>query len=329
MNKSRLLQELFVIIFITLFSSATFAAERYVINTKDDNFFENFVSDTSLLLTPDLRKIISANFDTVVNNSKFQPQPNSSWLPKPNPRIKLNTIYNRISSDNIKENFAYLVNPIVEIACSSPSQNDPMGDKSSKCIKQMLKYPVIQTIEINYVYDSNKTFEQIVSSLSGLNDINRYQQMVISMADIMNKSFEKIGQKTVSLNAFVTKYPLALQTSSLGGSKVTSSSLRGGGSCQKPTHSNSSSISAAKQYRTDMMSYQHCLDLELARAGGTPTRNNSAASGVGSYPQQKDPGPCMGDCGSEMGICQSQCMGNGSCIARCAESHGRCVARCN
>ena len=43
----------------------------------------------------------------------------------------------------------------------------------------------------------------------------------------------------------------------------------------------------------------------------------------------KDPGPCIGACGAEQGICISQCQGNGQCIGNCAAAHGRCVARCH
>ena len=31
-------------------------------------------------------------------------------------------------------------------------------------------------------------------------------------------------------------------------------------------------------------------------------------------------GQCMGDCASELGICISQCNGDGQCISRCAAS---------
>lgn len=46
-------------------------------------------------------------------------------------------------------------------------------------------------------------------------------------------------------------------------------------------------------------------------------------------PPARDIGQCMGDCGSEQGICISQCGSNGQCIGNCAAAHGRCVARCN
>ncbi len=44
---------------------------------------------------------------------------------------------------------------------------------------------------------------------------------------------------------------------------------------------------------------------------------------------QKDPGPCIGQCGAEQGMCIAQCNGKGECIAQCNAAHGRCVARCH
>ncbi len=40
-------------------------------------------------------------------------------------------------------------------------------------------------------------------------------------------------------------------------------------------------------------------------------------------------GQCHALCGSEEGICMSQCQGNGLCISNCASSLGRCVAGCS
>lgn len=41
-----------------------------------------------------------------------------------------------------------------------------------------------------------------------------------------------------------------------------------------------------------------------------------------------DPGPCIGDCGAELGMCIAQCRGDASCISYCQQAHGRCIARC-
>ena len=62
-----------------------FAAENVTIETKNDNFFENLISDTLYLLDPDLKKIIADDFDNVVSNSKFALQVNS-WKPRANPK---------------------------------------------------------------------------------------------------------------------------------------------------------------------------------------------------------------------------------------------------
>ena len=43
----------------------------------------------------------------------------------------------------------------------------------------------------------------------------------------------------------------------------------------------------------------------------------------------RNPGPCIGACTNEQGICMSYCMGDGTCIGNCAASHGRCVSRCH
>ena len=43
----------------------------------------------------------------------------------------------------------------------------------------------------------------------------------------------------------------------------------------------------------------------------------------------RDPGPCIGACAAEQGICIANCQGNVQCIGQCAAAHGRCVARCN
>lgn len=55
-------------------------------------------------------------------------------------------------------------------------------------------------------------------------------------------------------------------------------------------------------------------------------QNQSRETGTAN--SAKDPGPCIGECGSEQGICISNCDGNGQCIGNCAAAEGRCVARC-
>jgi len=47
---------LLIILFVVFSYEISFAAESIVIETKTDNLFENIVSDTLLLLDPDLKK---------------------------------------------------------------------------------------------------------------------------------------------------------------------------------------------------------------------------------------------------------------------------------
>ncbi len=199
---------LLMILVIVFSCEITFAAENITIETKTGNFFENLVSDTLLLLDPDLKKIIADDFDHVVTNSKFE-LPVNSWKPRPNPKIRLAVIYDRFNSNNVKESLASLVQPVVEIACS-PQKHDPLSEYQSKCIKEMFGYPIIQSIEIKYTYDSGKTKEQYITDLTGLNNSNRYQQIVRTTADIMNSVYEKVSKKNVAKNVNIIKNPLKL-----------------------------------------------------------------------------------------------------------------------
>ena len=197
------------IIFILIAFSCgnSFSAERIVIETKNDNFFENVVSDTLLLLDPELKKIIADDFAHVVNESRFNVQVNS-WKPRRSPKGVLVDIYNDTNKNNIKYSFASAIQPIVELACTK--RNDQLNDLQSKCIKELFKYPIIHTIQFRYTYDSKKTIEQDMASLSDLNDGNRYQQIVRIVADIMNRAFEKAVNKHVIKNVLVVKYPLPI-----------------------------------------------------------------------------------------------------------------------
>jgi hypothetical protein len=161
-----------------------------------------------LLLDPNLRKIIADDFNNVVNNSKFQVQVNS-WKPRQNPKIKLALIYNNTNSNNIRESFASLVQPVVEIACT-PQNHDPLNEHQSKCIKELFKYPIIETIKIGYTYRPNTTIDQNIAYLSGLTDKYRYQQIVCTVADILNGAYEKVSKKNVTKSVNFTKYPLNL-----------------------------------------------------------------------------------------------------------------------
>lgn len=202
----------------------TSAAERITIETKSSDFFENLVSDTLLLLDSDLKKAIDDDFVHVLTNSRFTLQVNS-WKPRPNPKTKLANIYKNINSNNIKENFASLVQPVVEIACS-PQQYDPMNEYQLRCIKELFTYPINQPIEFKYTYKPNKTIDQFIADLTGLNISNRYQQIVNTTADILNSAFENVRKKDVVRSVNVFKYPLKLVSTGVAtGSTTTISSV--------------------------------------------------------------------------------------------------------
>ena len=138
---------LLVSLFFAFVGVNAFAAENITIETKNINFFENLISDTLYLLDPDLKKIIADDLDNVVSNSKFKLQVNS-WKPRTNPKTRLATVYDRINRSNLKESISSLVQPVVEIACSS-QKHDPLNNYQSECIKELFTYPIIQQIEIN------------------------------------------------------------------------------------------------------------------------------------------------------------------------------------
>jgi len=64
-------------------------------------------------------------------------------------------------------------------------------------------------------------------------------------------------------------------------------------------------------------------DIQIMKSRPALSKSRSASSAI------KDPGPCIGGCGAEQGICIAGCQGNGICISNCAAAHGRCVARCH
>jgi len=198
---------LLVVFFIVFNCDNSFAFERIAIETKNDNFFENVVSDTLLLMDPYLRKIIAADFAHVVDRSEFNVQVNS-WKPRPSPKRVLNDIYNDSNMNNIKESFASLGQPVVELACTQ--RNDQLNEYQTKCIKELFKYPIIHTIQIRYIYNPKKTIEQNIILLSNLNDGNRYQQIVSTIAEIMNSAFEKAQNIQVVKDVLVVKYPLGM-----------------------------------------------------------------------------------------------------------------------
>lgn len=287
MNKKNLKQRfpkniginLLVILLIVISCEITFATENITSETKTGNLFENIVSDTLLLLDPDLKKIIADDFNHVVNNSKFQVQVNS-WKPRPNPKIRLASIYNNTNSNNIRESFASLVQPVVEIACT-PQKYDPLNEYQSKCIKELFNYPIIETIKISYTFRPNTTIDQNIANLSGLNDKYRYHQIVCTIADILNGAYEKVSKKNVTKNVNFTKHPLPIVATGVSSGSGRSYGNTGAStnSCRKPSppttrinsisgHTVTYKTDNYEQYNIDMKEYEHCLDIEKIKVGG-------------------------------------------------------------
>jgi hypothetical protein len=126
----------------------SFASENITIETENTNFFMNFVTDTLLLLDPDLKMLLKDDIENIIIRSKFELQPNS-WRPKPNPKNRLSTVYSYITNNELKDTFADLVQPVVEIACT-PSKYDPLNVLSSKCVKGMLTYSADSSLKCNF-----------------------------------------------------------------------------------------------------------------------------------------------------------------------------------
>lgn len=247
----------------------TFAAENIVIQTESSGFFFNIISDATLLLDPDLKKIIANDFDHIVNKSKFNYQ-GDNWPPRINSKVMISNIYSDINKNNIKESMARLVQPVVEAACTS-QRYDPLNDFAPKCIKKLLNYSIITKIEIKYDYKSKKNIDMYTADLIGLNDSNRYQQMVRTVADIMNSAYENISKKAVVKSANLIKNPIPLVQLiglSSSGAHETSSSISIS-KCTKPFAPFSNS--EVQRYNIEIEEYRHCLDLEKIRAGASPS----------------------------------------------------------
>lgn len=241
-----------------------FAYEKFNIETQTSDFFSNIISDSTLLLDSDLKRIINNDLDRIVTNSKFAYK-GYAWPPRTDPKVLLRNIYSDIDKKNLGESLARIIEPVVEIACT-PKQYDPLNSISPKCIKNTLAYPVITQIEIIYLFESKKSIDQYIYELNGLNDNNRYQQMVHTIADIMNSAFEKISKKNIFKTVDLVKYPLPnfaySRTGSDNGSSSTSSN------CSKPSMSSiGSGLKRQQDYQADMIEYKHCLDMEKIKAG--------------------------------------------------------------
>ncbi|NJD38075.1 MAG: hypothetical protein FIA89_07090 [Geobacter sp.] len=126
------------------------SSEAINVTSPGPGFFENVVLDSLLLMDGELQQTLAADIAYLVKTAHFTPQANS-WIPKPHPKGRLLNIYNSLNTGNLKDSFTSMVAPVVEMACMS-QQYDPMNDSSSKCVSRILKYPIIETIQINYSY---------------------------------------------------------------------------------------------------------------------------------------------------------------------------------
>lgn len=293
---------LLTILLIVFSCEIIFATENITIETKTDNFFENFISDTILLLDTDLKKIIVDDLAHVVANSKFELVVNN-WKPRSSPKIKLVNIYDRFNSDNIKESLAALAQPVVEIACSS-QKYDPLNEYQSRCIKDMFKYPIIQPIEIKYIYKSGKTKEQHIANLTGLNDSNRYQQMVRTTADIMNSVYEKVCKKNITKSVNIIKYPLTFVA-------VKSAGNRSSQSCSLDAEICSAGCYGKWKCQSDCRAAEAQCKKEVMNS--KPSANKTT---------------CSTTCSLDAKICSAGCYGDWKCQSDCRAAEARCKKAC-
>lgn len=197
------------IILCALFVTNASAAQNITIETQSSNLFENIVTDTYLLLDSNLQEKLSPYLAHIGVNSVFTVKSNS-WIPKPNPKNTLLREYSNINVTNLNTSFASLIQPVIELACA-PQVQDPFNELSSKCIKALFSYPIVQPIGINYNYNNTANIEQVIGEVSGgLDDIDRYKRIIRAMADIMNSSFEIATNNNIKVSLNFTKYPLDL-----------------------------------------------------------------------------------------------------------------------
>ena len=194
---------------LVMVSSAS--AQTIAVETQSPHFFYNVVLDSFFLMDRGLQEVLAPDFERLVEKASFTPQPNS-WIPKPHPKGVISNIYNRISANNLGESFTTMVSKVVELACTSP-QYDPLSSLSSKCVSKILKYPIIEPIQIKYNYNKGKTFDQFVSNLSNSTDADRYQNIVVALADLMNSGYERSSNTNITKQLHFVKYPLPMVAS--------------------------------------------------------------------------------------------------------------------
>lgn len=207
------------LILCVLFVTNASAEQNISIETQSSNLFENIVSDTLLLLDRSLQEKLSPDFDYIVKNSTFTIKKNS-WIPKTNPKITLLHEYHNMNVDNLHTSFASIIQPVIELACF-PRGQDPFNELSSKCIRALFVYPIIQPIRINYNYDNTTDIEQTIGDLpGGVDDSDKYKKIVRVMADIMNSAFARSSNSDIKVSLNVVKYPLELVQSYSPGKKA-------------------------------------------------------------------------------------------------------------
>lgn len=203
---------LLVICLLSVSTGTSSAAPMFSIDTKSSDLFENVVSDTILLLDPGLKKIIESDFSRIVDTSKFTLQ-SQSWMPRQNPRIKLDNIYNDINSGNIKESFSSLVQPIIELACTPP-QGDPLNEKFSYCVRTLIAYRIVNPMEIAYSYSSPMTVDELAAFLA-IQDSDKiyskkYRRIIYTLAHLMNGAYENMTKKKITRDVHFVKRPIPM-----------------------------------------------------------------------------------------------------------------------
>lgn len=213
---------LIAVLLLVFSSSAAHATANYSIATRSTDFFENVVSDTLLLLDQELRSSLQPELETIISHARFT-QERNAWTPRTNHRAQLATIHGNTTATTLKESFAALIRPVVELACVS-SEYDPMNSIAARCVKETLSYPVTDTLRINYRYAAPKGVDQYIAGLAGLNSANRYQQIVRTTADLLNSAYQTAHNRPVTVQAQLVKQPMSYIVTGKGTSRSSGSS---------------------------------------------------------------------------------------------------------
>ncbi|MGD9686432.1 MAG: hypothetical protein AB7U43_05600 [Desulfobacter sp.] len=198
----------FIVLLVFVLNKPVFS-QTISIETQSSNFFLNVVLDSLLLMDGDIQNILAPDFSALVKKASFVPRPNS-WIPGPHPKGVLSNIYRQININNLADSFTSMVSQVVEMSCR-PQQYDPLSTYSSKCVAKTLKYPIINEISIDYNYVAGNGLNEILSKLQNSStDTDRYQNIVIALADLVNSGYAKNTNKNMSKQISIIKYPLPL-----------------------------------------------------------------------------------------------------------------------